>query len=297
MSLSYFSSLNMLKQLRDMNSDTTSAAVASAADTAAAAAAAATAANLPSMKKLHLGADDFVALNIQKKKAELEASKTAEKEVIAAKAHPMPSNIRMWTVDDVARWLDTLSLGHYAAAFREATVDGPFLMELREEDLIQVLGVTHKLHVRKIMVSREKLKPLSEQEFNNKEKVEHVEKAEQRRKMQGVPDINTVFSQARNGRLKRLEESLNLGFPVDAEDEKGNTLLIVAAQNSNKRMIETLVARGASINHQNAQGNTALHFAMSFDTEGAIAEYLIEHGADDAIENVDGLSPYDGVSA
>jgi len=74
MSLSYFSSLNMLKQLRDMNSDTTSAAVASSADAAAAAAAAATAANLPSMKKLHLGADDFVSLNIQKKRAELAVS-------------------------------------------------------------------------------------------------------------------------------------------------------------------------------------------------------------------------------
>ena len=72
MSLSYFSSLNMLNQLRDMNSDTTSAAVSSSADSAAAAAAAATAANLPSMKKLNLGADDFVSLNIQKKKAELE---------------------------------------------------------------------------------------------------------------------------------------------------------------------------------------------------------------------------------
>ena len=34
MSLSYFSSLNMLKQLRDMNSDTTSAAVAASAGTA-----------------------------------------------------------------------------------------------------------------------------------------------------------------------------------------------------------------------------------------------------------------------
>ena len=61
MSLSYFRSLNMLKQLRDMNSDTTSAADA-------------TAANLPSMKKLHLGADDFVSLNIQKKRAELAVS-------------------------------------------------------------------------------------------------------------------------------------------------------------------------------------------------------------------------------
>ena len=71
MSLSYFSSLNMLNQLRDMNSDTTSAAVSSSADSASAAAAAAIAANLPSMKKLNLGADDFVSLNIQKKKAEL----------------------------------------------------------------------------------------------------------------------------------------------------------------------------------------------------------------------------------
>lgn len=27
----------------------------------------------------------------------------------------------------------------------------------------------------------------------------------------GIPDLETVFSQARNGRTKRLEESLNLG--------------------------------------------------------------------------------------
>ena len=46
-------------------------------------------------------------------------------------------------------------------------------MELREEDLIQVLGVQHKLHVRKIIVSREKLKPLTKQEIVQKEIVEH----------------------------------------------------------------------------------------------------------------------------
>lgn len=79
----------------------------------------------------------------------------------------------MWTVDDVVRWLESLSLNQYCAAFREATVDGPFLMELREEDLIQVLGVEHKLHVRKIIVSREKLKPLTKQEVVQKDVVEH----------------------------------------------------------------------------------------------------------------------------
>ena len=32
------------------------------------------------------------------------------------------------------------------------------------------------------------------------------------RKGMGVPDLDTVFSQARNGRIKRVEESLNLGM-------------------------------------------------------------------------------------
>lgn len=50
MSLSYFSSLNMLKTMRDINADTTTAAVTSSADAAAAAAASAAAANIPAIK-------------------------------------------------------------------------------------------------------------------------------------------------------------------------------------------------------------------------------------------------------
>ena len=56
MSLGYFSSLNMMKNLREINAETTTAAIASSADTAAAAAAAAAAANIPTMKHLKLGA-------------------------------------------------------------------------------------------------------------------------------------------------------------------------------------------------------------------------------------------------
>jgi len=245
----------------------------------------------------------------------------------------VPDNVRTWTVSDVTRWLDSLSLGQYINAFSEGAVDGPFLMELREEDLVQVLGVKHKLHVRKILTSREKLKPLSQQELKQKQVVELEEKAEATRSEFGVPTLDTVFSQARNGRIKRVQDSLNagkllllylsicnniiyrysllhyfiitvvvvavvflLGFPVDAEDERGNTLLLVAAQNSNKRLVEMLLVRGAAINHQNAQGNTALHFAIAFDSEGKIAEYLIEHGADDTIQNVEGMTAYDGVA-
>ena len=80
MSLSYFSSLNMLQQLREMNADTTTAAVASSADAAAAAAAAATAANVPSIKHMKLGAEDVAMGTLKKKQAELAAARLAEQE-------------------------------------------------------------------------------------------------------------------------------------------------------------------------------------------------------------------------
>jgi hypothetical protein len=172
MSLSYFSSLNMLKSLRDMNADTTSAAIALSAEASSTAAASAAAANLPSVKKLTLGADDYIEASIRKKKEELAIAEKAKKEYQKISSAPLPDNVRTWTVTDVSRWLETLSLSQYVESFNEGSVDGPFLMELREEDLIQVLGIKHKLHVRKILLSREKLKPLTQQEKALKDTVE-----------------------------------------------------------------------------------------------------------------------------
>jgi hypothetical protein len=45
------------------------------------------------------------------------------------------------------------------------------------------------------------------------------------------PDLETEFSQARrNGRAKGLEEFLYLGFPINGEDGKENTLLLISCQ-------------------------------------------------------------------
>lgn len=187
--------------------------------------------------------------------------------------------VRLWTVEDVCRWLDTLRLGQYKQAFKEASVDGEFLLELREEDMMQVrrkqgmhgcglapwrlgsmtlagwvwaawqvLGMEHKLHVRKVILARAKLTPLSEEDVAKKVRyspargqydralraglltswcggvaaqliVEREEKAKQMREQGGpasnanlVLEVDVVFSQARNGRMKRLEESLNMGY-------------------------------------------------------------------------------------
>ena len=295
MSLSYFSSLNMLKNMREINSDTTAAAISSTADAAAAAAAASAAANIPNVKGLKMGANELVNASIKQKRDELTAAEKAQEDAKISKANPFPKDVRFWSVEDVARWLDTLALQQYKMAFKEASVDGEFLMELREQDLQQVLGMEHKLHVRKIILARDKLRPLSEREHQMKQTVEREEKSEKISKGIDVPPLDTVFSQARNGRLRRMEESLNAGFPVDAEDEKGNTLLLIAAQNRMKKMIELLLARAANINHQNGHGNTALHYAMAYDPEGVIGEFLIEKGADDTLENINGNSCYDGL--
>jgi hypothetical protein len=102
----------------------------------------------------------------------LQAAEKADKELKLVVSNPLPANVRTWSVHDVSRWLDSLSLAQYKDAFLEGSVDGPFLLELREEDLVQVLNIKHKLHVRKILISREKLKPLSQQEMQFKASVE-----------------------------------------------------------------------------------------------------------------------------
>lgn len=49
------------------------------------------------------------------------------------------------------------------------------------------------------------------------------------------------------------------------------------------------------MNHQNGRGNTALHYAMAYDTHGVLGEMLISRGGDDTVANKDGLSCYDGL--
>jgi hypothetical protein len=262
------------------------------------------------MKKQGLGAEDLVEAATRTEKMEESAKLARLEQARKAMSRPFPEDVRTWNVEDVARWLDTLTLGQYKRAFEEAAVDGPFLLELREEDLRDVLGVVHTLHVRKIMLARDKVNPLSAKEERQLATIQDEDGAAAARgedlmllggkradtNVGDVPEKDVVFSQVRHSRLRRLKESLENGFPIETEDEHGNTVLLFAAQNVNKRIIEMLLDRGANVNHQNKQGNTALHYAMSYDVEGSIGELLIDRGADDTLTNTYGLSPYDGIS-
>ena len=54
-----------------------------------------------------------------------------------------------WRVDEVVEFLHEIELGHLEPIFRENGVDGRFLSELPEADLVQELGLT-KLQARKL---------------------------------------------------------------------------------------------------------------------------------------------------
>ncbi|CAM9186889.1 unnamed protein product, partial [Laminaria digitata] len=60
-----------------------------------------------------------------------------------------------------------------------------------------------------------------------------------------------------------LETLLYDDVPPDTKDSNGNSLLLLASQQGNKRMVKFLLRKGATMNHQNMDGNSVLHFCYS----------------------------------
>lgn len=75
-------------------------------------------------------------------------------------------------------------------------------------------------------------------------------------------DVDMIFSHARHSRKDDIERLLDRGIPVDVRDSFGNTLLITASQNGNKKIAKLVLRRGANINARNFKGNTALHYCF-----------------------------------
>jgi ankyrin repeat protein len=106
--------------------------------------------------------------------------------------------------------------------------------------------------------------------------------------------VYNIFSFARHNKYKYLESLFEQGLNPDSKDENGNTILIIAAQNNNKRILKLALRYGAQINMQNIMGNTALHFAKEYQYDN-IFKYLIQKGADPEIKNIKGYKAKNGI--
>lgn len=126
------------------------------------------------------------------------------------------------------------------------------------------------------------------------QQVDPTEKSEDDRRAETV---RLAFSLVRAGKMEELRDVLSQGvLDMDRDrDEKGNTLVITACQNGNKRLLKELLRRGADPNVQNSAGNTALHFLFAYGFR-ELGEYLVSKGADDTIQNHEGLTAHEGLS-
>jgi len=88
---------------------------------------------------------------------------------------------------------------------------------------------------------------------------------------------------ARAGGTAALGARLAAGLAVDARDEKGNTLLMLAAYHGQAETVRMLLGAGAEADGRNAKGQTPLGGA-AFKGHAEVVRLLLEAGADPAAD-------------
>lgn len=95
---------------------------------------------------------------------------------------------------------------------------------------------------------------------------------------------------ARQGETETLAVMLSAGMPVNLQDQKGNSLLMLATYNGNLETAQLLLERGASVDLRNDRYQTPLG-GVAFKGYTEIASLLLEYGADVNADNGGGKTP------
>lgn len=90
-----------------------------------------------------------------------------------------------------------------------------------------------------------------------------------------------VFDLARQGETDTLAAYVDAGVPVNLTNDRGDSLVMLAAYHGHAAAVTALVARGADPDRANDRGQTPLAGAV-FKGEGAVIEALLAAGADPA---------------
>ncbi|SFF72515.1 ankyrin repeat domain-containing protein [Blastococcus tunisiensis] len=88
-----------------------------------------------------------------------------------------------------------------------------------------------------------------------------------------------VFDLGRGGHTEELAGYLDAGVPVNLTNDKGDTLLILAAYHGHPETVGALLDRGADHSRANDRGQTALAAAVFRQSAGTVTR-LLAAGAD-----------------
>lgn len=96
----------------------------------------------------------------------------------------------------------------------------------------------------------------------------------------GVVELaGRVFAMARAGDAATLAAYVDAGVPVDLTNEKGDTLVMLAAYHGHADAVSALVERGADVDRLNDRGQSPLAGAV-FKGADAVVRVLVDGGAD-----------------
>ncbi|GAA1682652.1 ankyrin repeat domain-containing protein [Nonomuraea maheshkhaliensis] len=88
-----------------------------------------------------------------------------------------------------------------------------------------------------------------------------------------------MFGLARAGDTEALRAYVAAGLPVNLANDKGDTLLMLAAYYGHAETVRMLVTSGADVDRANDRGQTPLAGAV-FKKESAVVRALLDGGAD-----------------
>jgi len=104
--------------------------------------------------------------------------------------------------------------------------------------------------------------------------------------------LHCAVDQEGYGKTEFAEYLINNGANINAQNEFGNTPLIVAAKAGIPTCVDLLIKKGAELNLQTNKGDTALHWAAK-NGDSQILKLLLEAGLDPKIKNFDNKTAYD----
>lgn len=94
--------------------------------------------------------------------------------------------------------------------------------------------------------------------------------------------LASMFDLARNGNAEELLPLIDKGVPSDLTNDRGDTLLILAAYNVQAEVVRGLLERQANVDRVNDRGQTALGCAV-FRQHEDITRMLLDAGANPAL--------------
>ncbi|MFZ0214393.1 MAG: ankyrin repeat domain-containing protein [Candidatus Dormiibacterota bacterium] len=101
--------------------------------------------------------------------------------------------------------------------------------------------------------------------------------------MEPDPDLSELatrlFGFARGGETATLAAYVDAGVPANLANDKGDTLLMLAAYHGHAETVAALLARGADPNRANDRGQLPIAGAV-FKKEPAVVRALLAGGAD-----------------